>query len=74
MDLWMVKRETNGFPNPDTVMKGGVMFKSDLLPLTQIQIHISFPISPHHFWRVPLYFYASLRRITYACNVSSSFG
>jgi hypothetical protein len=31
MNLWMVKRETNGFPNPDTVMKGGLMFKSDFI-------------------------------------------
>jgi hypothetical protein len=29
MDLWMVKRETNEFPNLDTMMKRGVMFKSD---------------------------------------------
>jgi hypothetical protein len=73
MDFWMVKRDMNGFPKPDTMMKRGVMFKSDLLSLTQIQIYISFPIPPHHLWQVPLYFYASLRRITYACNVISSF-
>jgi hypothetical protein len=29
MDMQMIKRETNGFPNPDTMMKEGVMFKSD---------------------------------------------
>jgi hypothetical protein len=29
MDMWMIKRETNGFPNPDTNMKEGVMFKRD---------------------------------------------
>ena len=29
MDMQMVKRETNGFPNSDTMMKGGVMFNSD---------------------------------------------
>jgi hypothetical protein len=73
MDLWMEKWDKNGFPNMNTVIKGGFMLKSDLLPLTQVQIHISFPIPPHHFWRVLLYFYAILRRITYDCNVSSSF-
>jgi hypothetical protein len=29
MEMWMVKREANRFPNLDTMMKGGVMFKSD---------------------------------------------
>jgi hypothetical protein len=29
MDMRMIKRETNGFPNSDTMMKGGFMFKSD---------------------------------------------
>jgi hypothetical protein len=29
MNLWMVNRETNGFPNPNTMIKGGVMFKRD---------------------------------------------
>ena len=31
-------------------------------------------IFPHHFWRVPLYFYTSLKRIPYACNISPPFG
>jgi len=29
MDWWMFKREIDGFPNPDTMMNGGVMFKSE---------------------------------------------
>ena len=29
---------------------------------------------PHHFWRVPLYFYTSLKRIPYACHIIFSFG
>jgi hypothetical protein len=29
MDMQTVKREINRFPNLDTMMKGGVMFKSD---------------------------------------------
>jgi hypothetical protein len=69
MSIWMVKRETNGFLNLDTMMRGGCHVQEKLLlPLTQIQRHISFPISPHHFWQLPLYFYARLRRITYACR------
>jgi hypothetical protein len=73
MNLWMVKQEKNGFTKPNKMMKEGVMFKIYLLPQTQIQIYIYFTIFPHHFWRVPIYFYARLRRITYYCNVISSF-
>jgi hypothetical protein len=74
MNLWMVKQETNGFPNMDTVMKRGVMFKSDFLTTNTDTATHFFPISRHHFWQVPLYFFSSLRRITYACDVSLSFG
>jgi hypothetical protein len=49
MNLWMVKRETNGFPNPDTVMKGGVMFKSDFTATnTDTETHF-FPNFPPPF-------------------------
>ena len=48
-DLWMVKREKNGFPNPDKVMKGGVMFKSDFTTTnTDTHIHL-FPNFPLPF-------------------------
>jgi hypothetical protein len=46
MDLWMVKLETNGFPNSDAMIKRGVMFKRDLLPLIQIHIYIFFLVPP----------------------------
>jgi hypothetical protein len=31
MNSWIVKQETNGFPNSNIVMKGGVMFKSNFI-------------------------------------------
>jgi hypothetical protein len=50
MDMWMVKRETNGFPNPDSNDEGGCHVQERLLlPLTQIQRHISFPNFPPPF-------------------------
>ena len=46
MNLWMVKGETNGCSNLDTVMKGGVMFKSDFTATnTNTETH-SFPNFP----------------------------
>ena len=56
------------FPNQLQIMNRGCHVQERrLLPPIQIPKHIPFPKFPHHFWRVPLYFYASLRRITYAC-------
>ena len=71
MDLWMVKQETNGFPNLDTMMKRGVMFKSDLLALTQIQIYIYFPIFPPPFLATTSLFLRSLEEdnICLKCNL-----
>jgi hypothetical protein len=50
MNLWMVKRETNGFPNLDTMMKGGVMFKRDFTATNTHTMTHFFPIPPHLFW------------------------
>jgi hypothetical protein len=68
MNLWMVKRD-KWISQPRYNDEGGCHVQERLLlPLTQIQRHLSFPISPYHLWQVPLYFYASLKRITYACK------
>jgi hypothetical protein len=56
MDLWMVKRETNGFPNLDTVMKGGVMFKSDFTATKKDTYTHLFPNFPPPF-RVSTYLF-----------------
>ena len=62
------ERQTD-FPNQLRMMNRGCHVQErHLLPINSKTKHIPFPnFFPHHFWQVPLYFYASLKRITYAC-------
>jgi hypothetical protein len=50
MDMRIVKREMNGFPNPDSNDEGGCHVQERLLlPLTRLQRHIYFPNFPPPF-------------------------
>ena len=68
----MIRRQVD-FPTQTQVSERVSCSKVTLPKNTGLDTFLS-QFFPHHLWRVPLYFYASLRRITYASNVSSSFG
>jgi hypothetical protein len=49
MDMWMVKQEINGFPNLDTIMKGGSCSRTTIIATnTNTKTHF-FPNFPPPF-------------------------